>query len=73
MTNYQQRMSRFVRAGNIGLPCAMIAVWYYEIGALGWLILGCTTFLQHCLAVGLDAVYDSLKESLPYSRPDNDA
>jgi hypothetical protein len=64
MSTYQQRMTRFVWAGNIYLVVCPIALWYFAVGSLGWVVYASTGLIHFCLAVGLDAVYDSLREKV---------
>lgn len=67
MTNYQKRMTRFVWAIRIyavsgGLGIAINTGWLTSIHVFVW---WSTVTLLYCLAVGFDAVYDSLAEQLP--------
>lgn len=65
MTNYQKRMTRFVSVVFIYSFGCPIAFAHYEIGGLAWVIYASTLTLYYGLAVGLDAVYDSLREQQP--------
>jgi hypothetical protein len=64
MTPYQKRMSRFIWLGNAYIIAGCLALYFLNVGHIAWLILGSTLFLHFSLAIGLDAVYDSLRERL---------
>jgi hypothetical protein len=64
MTPYQTRMRKFIYAGTAYTLGAPIALSSYEVGHLGWLVYASTAVALYCLAVGFDAVYDSLSEAL---------
>jgi len=68
MTPYQQRMASFVRAAKIYGAVSPLFLWWKDVSAIGWLIYVSTLVFLFCLAVGFDAVYDSLVERLPPNR-----
>jgi len=59
MTNYQVRMKRFIWFTSFYSFLCPAAIWYYSIGALGWIVFASTLALLACLAVACDAVFDS--------------
>lgn len=62
MTQYQRRMTKFVWTMNIyGVVCP-IALWKTEASAISWLVYISTLTIMYGIAVGCDAVYDSLSE-----------
>jgi hypothetical protein len=65
MTNYQKRMKTFIWTANVYWVAAFVLIVTEPISFLAWLILGSTITLLIALALGFDAVYDSLTE-----RPD---
>ena len=66
MTNYQQRMKKFTSATHAYMFVAIAAVVVFEPRSLvAWLLVGSTFVISYLLAVGLDAVYDSLSEQRP--------
>ena len=64
MTNYQKRMTKLVWVGNVYLVGAPVALWYFSLPTVAWFVYVSTLLLLYCLAVGLDAVYDSLRERM---------
>jgi hypothetical protein len=55
-------MKKFIWAMNLyGVGCP-IALWTAGTSGISWLIYVSTLALMYCLAVGCDAVYDSLAE-----------
>lgn len=64
MTPYQKRMTPFISSGTVYLVACPIALGYYSVSNVGWVIYASTVFLYLMLALGLDAVYDSLIENM---------
>ncbi|MBX3628058.1 MAG: hypothetical protein KF892_23820 [Rhizobacter sp.] len=64
MTDYQKRMNRFVWIGNAYLLGCPVAIWYFQLGGLAWLIYASTGMIHFCLAVASDALYDSLRHKV---------
>ena len=63
-TNYQARVTKAVwLAAAYSMVCAA-AVWYYEMGRLGWLVWLSTLVVLACMASLADAIFDSLSERL---------
>jgi hypothetical protein len=62
MTNYQKRMSRFIQVWGVYSVAGAGTLAYLNPGVLAWVVFVSTIVLLCCLAIGLDAVYDSLKE-----------
>lgn len=61
-THYQTRITKFVWTGNIyGVVCPL-ALWFYNVSAIGWLIYVSTMVIQYSLASMADAIFDSLSE-----------
>jgi hypothetical protein len=65
MTNYQRRMKYFIAGAVVYLIAAWVGLSYFDL-ALGWLVVFSTCAILCSLAVGFDAVYDSLQERLPH-------
>jgi len=62
MTQYQRRMTKFIWTMNIYVVVCPIALWKTEASAISWLVYISTLTILYCIAVGCDAVYDSLSE-----------
>jgi hypothetical protein len=68
MTPYQQWMKRFSRAGAVYATACPIVLWWTNAPIVGWVVYASTCFLHYCLAVGFDAVHDSLLNRVSQSR-----
>ena len=62
MTQYQRRMTKFVWTMNIYAVVCPIALWQTGASAISWLVYISTLTIMYGIAVGCDAVYDSLSE-----------
>lgn len=63
MSNYQRRMKRFIAVVVVYVCASAIGVAHFDL-QVGWLIVFSTCAILYSLAVGFDAVYDSLQELL---------
>ena len=61
-TPYQTRMTKFVVAGSIYAVGFPAAIKYFAAPKEYYFMYFSTLVVLYCLAAGLDAVYDSLKE-----------
>lgn len=64
MTNYQKRMTRFVVVSNAYSVIFIGLSLTGYLPSLEWIIWGTASLLLYALAIGFDAVYDSLKEHI---------
>lgn len=72
MTQYQRRMKQFIWTYTIyGVVCPITLIWI-GASAASWVVFASTLTLLHGIAIGCDAVYDSLSERLPRLPIDND-
>lgn len=55
-------MSRFVQVASVYVIAGPVTLAYLNPGVLAWVVFVSTVVLLYCLAIGFDAVYDSLKE-----------
>lgn len=63
-TPYQTRMTKFVWAGGIYAIAFPFGIEYLSAPKEYFLVYFSTLVVLFCLAAGLDATYDSLKEKL---------
>ena len=63
-SNYQERVSKAVWLAGAYSMAGAVAVWYYEMGRLGWLVWLSTLAVLACMATLADAIFDSLSERL---------
>lgn len=62
MTRYQTRITKLVYAANAYLVLCPIALLYFDVSAIGWIVYFSTGTINYCIAAGCDAVFDSLSE-----------
>lgn len=63
-TPYQKRMTKFVAAGVLYAVAFPLGIKYFSAPAHYYLLYVSTLVVLFCLAAGLDAAYDSLREKL---------
>lgn len=65
-TPYQRRMTKIVWTGSIyGIVTPIILSWNNVASSTNLMVYSSTLFVFFCLAIGFDAIYDSLSEKLP--------
>jgi hypothetical protein len=65
-TRYQVQMTNFIWGALSYAFVVPFVIWWKEPSSLvSWIVYASTLAILFCLAIGFDAVYDSLSEKLP--------